>query len=189
MRAFQRTIDNPVTGERVTFLNTAEETGGEFVKSRVELAGRASGTSMHYHLAFTETFEVLGGTLDVCIGGKKGHRILMPGETAVVPRRVHHRFWNSSTQTSVFTIEIRPAQHFEQALRAAFGLARDGKVNKVGIPTNIWELALVFQLAESFLPGAPLFLQKGLFGMLAAIARQRGYDPAFSQYTGAKGVK
>src|SRR5713226_8628559 len=96
-------------------------------------------------VAFTETFEVLEGTLDVCIGGKKGHRILTSGETAVVPRRVHHRFWNSSPQTSVFTIEIRPAQHFEQALRAAFGLAGDGKVNKVGIPTNIWELALIFQ--------------------------------------------
>jgi hypothetical protein len=106
-----------------------------------------------------------------------------------VPRHIYHRFWNSSTQTTVFTIENRPAQHLEQALRAAFGLARDGKVNKVGIPTNIWELALIFQLAESFLPGASLFLQKGLFGVLAAIARQRGYDPAFSQYTQAKDVK
>jgi hypothetical protein len=80
-------------------------------------------------------------------------------------------------------VEMHPARHFEEALRAAFGLARDGRMNHKGIPTNIWELALIFELSESFLPGMPLLLQKRLFGVLAKIARWKGYDPRFSQYT------
>ncbi len=56
-------------------------------------------------------------------------------------------------------------------------------MNHKGIPTNIWELALIFELSESFLPGMPLLLQQGIFGFLAKIARWKGYDPRFSQYT------
>jgi hypothetical protein len=32
-----RTIENPLTGERVTFLATAEETNGEYVRIRIEV--------------------------------------------------------------------------------------------------------------------------------------------------------
>jgi hypothetical protein len=34
----------------------------------------------------------------------------------------------------------------------------------------------------------PLFLQKGIFGALARIARWRGYDPEFSKYTNPEGL-
>ena len=36
------TIENPITGERMTFLTTAQETGGEFAKIKDEIpAGSA----------------------------------------------------------------------------------------------------------------------------------------------------
>jgi hypothetical protein len=57
-----RTIENPVAGERVTFLATAEETNGEYVRIRNETSAGAPGVVMHYHLAFTEAFEVLKGS-------------------------------------------------------------------------------------------------------------------------------
>src|SRR5207248_5971641 len=69
--------------------------------------------------------------------------LLQSGESVHVPLRTHHRFWNRSDQPTIFTGEIRPAQHFEQAMRASFGLAQEGKVNKAGVPTNLWQLALV----------------------------------------------
>ena len=34
----------------------------------------------------------------------------------------------------------------------------------------------------------PLFLQKGIFGALAGVARVLGYDPEFSKYTKPEGV-
>ncbi len=103
--------------------------------------------------------------------------------SAFVPLNTAHRFWNSSTEPVVFEVEIRPARNFEKALRAAFGLVQDGKTNQKAIPKNILELALIYELSESYIVGMPLFLQKGIFGALAILARWRGYDPEFSKYT------
>jgi quercetin dioxygenase-like cupin family protein len=183
MSSLNRTIENPLNGERVTFLTTAQETNGAFVKTVVELLPGSQGQPSHYHLTYTETFEVVEGQLDICLGGKKHHRVLRSGESVHVPLNAVHSFWNSSTEPVRFMVEMRPAGHFEEALRAAFGLARDGRMNHKGIPTNIWELALIFELSESFLPGMPRFFQKRIFGLLAKIARWKGYDTRFSKYT------
>jgi mannose-6-phosphate isomerase-like protein (cupin superfamily) len=178
-----RTIENPLTGERVTFLATAEETNGEYVRIRNETSAGAQGVVMHYHLAYTEAFEVLEGTLDMCVGTKENHLVLAEGESAFVPLNTAHRFWNSSTGRAVFEVEIRPARNFEKALRAHFGLVEEGKTNEKAIPKNIFELALIYELSESYIVGMPLSLQRGIFGALARIARWRGYDPEFSKYT------
>ena len=178
-----RTIENPLTGERVTFLSTAEETGGEYVRIRNETSTGAPGVVMHYHLAYTEAFDVLKGSLDVCVGGKQNHLVLAEGDSVFVPLSTAHRFWNSSTEPVVFEVEIRPARNFEKSLRAAFGLAEDGKTNDKGVPKNLFELALIYELSESYIVGMPLSVQRGIFGALARVARWRGYDPEFSKYT------
>jgi mannose-6-phosphate isomerase-like protein (cupin superfamily) len=185
--ALPRTIENSVGGERVTFLATTEETNGEYVRIRNETSAGARGVVMHYHLAYTEAFEVLEGSLDVCVGTKENHLVLAEGDSAFVPLNTAHRFWNSSTEPVVFEVEIRPARNFEKAIRAQFGLVNDGKTNDKAIPKNILELALIYELSESYIVGMPLFLQKGIFGALAKIARWRGYDPEFSKYTKPEG--
>src|SRR4028119_992769 len=183
-----RTIENPIAGERVTFLATAEETDGEYLRIRNETSAGAQGTVMHYHLAYTEAFEVLKGRLDMCVGSKENHLVLAEGESAFVPLNTAHRFWNSSTEPVVFEVEIRPARNFEKALRAQFGLVQDDKTNQKAIPKNILELALIYELSESYIVGMPLFLQKAIFGALARVARWLGYDPEFSRYTRPDGV-
>ena len=178
-----RTIENSVTGERVSFLSTAEETNGEYVRIRNETSAGAPGVVMHYHLAYTEAFKELEGSLDMCVGSKENHLVLTEDESAYVPLNTVHRFWNSSTEPVVFEVEMKPARNFEKSLRAFFGLAQVGKTNDKGVPKNILELALIYELSESYIVGMPLFLQKGIFGALARIARWRGYDPEFSKYT------
>lgn len=179
----RRVIENPVTGERLTFLAIAEETGGELLRVKSELPAGSPGVPMHYHLAFTERFEVLEGRLDMCVGGKKNHIVLTAGQSAFAPLYTPHRFWNGSAEPVVFVGEIRPARKMEKSLRAAHGLARDGKTNKKGVPTNPFELALLYELSESYIVGMPLSLQKSVFGALAKVARWRGYDPEFTRYT------
>jgi mannose-6-phosphate isomerase-like protein (cupin superfamily) len=183
-----RTIENPVTGERVKFLATAKETNGEYVRIRNETAAGAPGVVLHYHLTYTEAFKVLEGSLDMCVGSKENHRVLTEDESAYVPLNTVHRFWNSSTEPVVFEVEIRPARNFEKSLRAAFGLAEDGKTNDKGVPKNILELALIYEHSESYIVDMPLFLQKAIFEALARIARWRGYDPEFSKYTKPEGL-
>ena len=184
-----RPVENPLSGERVTFLATAEETDGEYMRIRNETSAGAQGVVMHYHLAYTEAFEVLeGALLDVCVGGKENHLVLAQGESVFVPPNTAHRFRNSSTSPVVFEVEIRPARNFEKSIRAQLGLVEDGKTNDKAIPKNILELALLYELSESYVAGMPLSLQKGIFGALARVARWLGYDPEFSRYTKPDGV-
>ncbi|MDQ4071907.1 MAG: cupin domain-containing protein [Actinomycetota bacterium] len=169
-------------GTRHTFLVTGEETAGEYVRVKTELPPRAPGPPMHFHLAYTESFEMVEGRLDLCVG-RRNHVVLTRGQSALAPLEVPHRFWNATDEPTVFEAEIRPAGNFEKSIRAADGMARDGKTNDKGVPKNLFELALVYELSESYLVGMPLFLQTRLFGLLASIARRRGYDPEFSRYT------
>ncbi len=74
-----RTIENPVTGERFTFLTTAEETDGELLKIKAEIPAGTPGVPLHYHLTFTEGFEVLEGRLDLRVG--EDHLVLSSGES------------------------------------------------------------------------------------------------------------
>jgi mannose-6-phosphate isomerase-like protein (cupin superfamily) len=177
----ERTIENPVTGERYTSLATAEETNGELLKVKAEIPAGTPGVPLHYHLTFTEGFEVLEGRLDLLVG--EGHLVLGSDESAMVPLGTAHRFWNAGSKPAIFEAEIRPARKMEQSLRAMVGLARDGKTDDRGVPKNIFELALLYELSESYIVGMPLFLQRGVFGILARLARGRGYDPEFSRYT------
>ena len=179
MTTLDRVIENPVVKETVTFVKTGEETNGEYLYLKTELAPYGEAP-MHYHVTFTETFEVLEGEVNVVIAGE--HKVLKAGQSTLVPLKAHHRFFSTSEMPTTFMNEIRPARQFEQALRVAYGLARDGKTNAQAIPTNLWHLALVFQLSESYLPGLPLSLQKGIFGVLASMARRLKKDKDFEKY-------
>ena len=124
------------------------------------------------------------GELNVNVGGDKSdNRILKVGEKAVAPINTWHRWWNEGDKTAAVIIEVRPAQNFEASIRAAFGLMSDGKTNNMGIPKNIWELALIFELAESYTRSIPIPVQLSIFGFLGRLARKLGYDPNFSRYT------
>ena len=177
-RVAARVLENPVIGDRVTFLKTAAETNGEYLLERLELAPRG-GTVLHYHLTFAETFEVLEGRLNVDLDGRR--LVLVPGDRLVVPAKAPHRFYSTSDEPVTFTIECRPARRMEQATRIAYGLARDGRTNAKAIPRNIWEMAVVFDLGESYLVGLPRVVQQALFGTLARIARWLGVERALEE--------
>lgn len=183
-----RAFENPITGEKVTFLVTAEETRGEYARVRCDVPAGVQGPPLHYHLGYTESFEVVEGRLDMCVGSKENHVVLEEGQSAFVPPGVPHRFWNPSDEPVVFDAEVRPPQAWVKAGQAMRGLAADGKLNDKGIPKNLFELALIFQLSDIYMTGLALFLQKAIFGTMARMARWRGYDPEFSRYTKPKGA-
>lgn len=174
-----RVIENPVLKDRITFLKTTAETGGEFLLIQVELAP-GGGIPVHYHTTFTEKFEVVEGRLDMVVAGQ--HVVLKAGESVAVPLQTSHRFYNSFDVPVMFIMEARPALTFEQSLRVSYGLARDGKTTAQGIPKNPLLLGLHFQLAETYLPVIPLFVQKAGGGLLAFVGRLLGQDKAFKKY-------
>lgn len=150
-----RTIVNPVNGDKVTFLKTSAETGGEVTLCELEVFPYAQGNSempLHYHRSYTETFRVLEGELTV--NTDKETMILKSGESATIPIRTPHSFSNESSAPVKAILEISPGNEgFEKSLCILYGLATDGKVNKNGLPKSITDMALSMTMGEVRLRG------------------------------------
>lgn len=174
-----RVIENPVNGEKVTFIKTGAETNDEYLLAQVELQPHGK-IPAHYHTHFTERFKVLEGELSLEVDKKK--IVLHEGEEITVKSPQVHRFYNTSGKAVIFENELRPAGNFEKAARVGDGLVADGKGNKQGLPKNIFHLALIFDWIGSYFPGVPAGLQKAIFGSLAKIARWRGMDKELEKY-------
>lgn len=169
-----RTIENPLVQDRVTFITTAAESGGSFEYVEVELAP-GGGVDLHYHLAFTEHFEAVDGVLHLELD--RLYRVLHPGQAASAPPGSLHRFFNPGNEKIIFRVKVAPARRFEQMLRISYGLARDGKVRgKTGIPRNVLDLSVIFELGETYMNGIPIGLQKGIIGILYRIAKWHGVE-------------
>ncbi|WP_225977518.1 cupin domain-containing protein [Nostoc sp. CENA543] len=171
-------IVNPVTGDRMTIL----ESGEAYAKIRFDLPPHAKGSPLHYHTQMSETFTVIAGCLRMEIGQKGNWRTLYAGESLHVPAGVHHSFHNPCDHWVAFTSENQPATGFEQFIRGMYGLAIDGKVNHEGMPTNLLQLALLLKKADLVIVGIPLFVQTLLIGMLEKLAQGMKVERSLAKY-------
>jgi mannose-6-phosphate isomerase-like protein (cupin superfamily) len=165
-------IHNSVTGEDVTFL----EVNSLQTRARFTLPPHAQGVFLHVHTTFTETFQILEGRLDMIVGEPKYPFVLHAGQRRTVPLRAVHRFWNSSDQPVVFEVEVLPARHLAETLDTLFALANAGGAKADGSPRGLFDLAIIGQLSESYLPGPPVWLQRAVFAVIAGIARVVGHQ-------------
>ncbi|MEK5276651.1 MULTISPECIES: hypothetical protein [Paenibacillus] len=67
----EQTVKNKVTGEQITFLETAKDTNGEYLLIEVALPPFGKGPPLHIHDQFEEQFEVITGKLTVTLGKTK----------------------------------------------------------------------------------------------------------------------
>jgi mannose-6-phosphate isomerase-like protein (cupin superfamily) len=169
-------IEHPVTGERITFLQTAEETNGEYALLDLHVKPHGFVAAPHVHPRLQETFEIREGTFTFVIDGE--NREVRPGEGATVPAGAPHAWWNSGhEEEGVAVVEFRPALKAEEFFETFFGLAKDGKVSpKTGLPNLLW-LAVILRSYSDFiyLAKPPLAVQRAIFTPLAAVGRLLGY--------------
>jgi quercetin dioxygenase-like cupin family protein len=173
-----QTIENPLTGERVTFLRTAADTDGESVLVDVGVKPGGAVAAAHVHPYQTERFEVRVGTLEFRLGRRK--IVARAGDVVTVePRRVHS-FRNTGEDEARFVAEVSPALSFESFLETMFGLAADGKTNKRGMP-NPLRLAVIakahFDLVR--LPYVPAPLQRAALAVGAALGSAAGCESEY----------
>lgn len=174
-----RTVRNPVINDEVTFLQTAEETGGAYAGVRVMLAP-GGGNDLHFHLDYVEEFQSVEGTLTIECDGQR--LALQPGQRATAPIGSRHRFANDTDRPIIFVAKITPARQFEETIRIAYGLASEGKVNKAGLPKNLLQLALLFAIGGTYPAAMPLWLQRAIFSPLVKLARWRKIERTFDKY-------
>ncbi|MGH2997338.1 MAG: cupin domain-containing protein [Gaiellaceae bacterium] len=172
------TIENPVTGERLTFIRTGRETNGEAVV--IEVAVRPGGfvAAAHVHPNQSERFEVVSGTLGMKAGREKLE--LGPGETVTVVPGTPHKFWNAGDDEVRFVTEVRPALQFASLIETMFGLAADGKTNRKGMP-NPLRLAVIANAHFGVvrLPFPPAWAQKAGLALGAPLGRLLGYGATY----------
>ncbi|GAA3987149.1 cupin domain-containing protein [Mucilaginibacter dorajii] len=114
-------------------LITSAETSKESVLEMNILPGEK--TPWHYHTLFSETFEILKGTLEV--GNGKGFHHLRQGDITTIQPNEKHCYHNTSTAECIVKVTLNPGnKNFEHSLFILKGLAKDGLASAAGTPKN-----------------------------------------------------
>lgn len=178
----ERTVTNKVTGEQITFLETAKDTNGEYLLIEVALPPHGKGPPLHIHDRFEEEFEVISGKLTVTLGQTK--HVLKAGDRRIAPLKTPHTFTNNDDDPVVFRVRLTPPSKFEQSVRIHYGLMDDGLTDEKGNPKSLAQTALVLTLQNTLIAGIPLWLQRYFFGLVVKRARKKGAYAALEKYTG-----
>jgi quercetin dioxygenase-like cupin family protein len=175
-------LENPAAGDRLVFLRTAAETGGELLEYELEFVPSGFAVRDHLHPRQEERHEVLEGSLGIVVDGND--RRLGESDVQIVPVGTRHRIYKTQDAPIRARFALRPALDSEVLLETLFGLARAGKVGKSGNPSPL-QLAVIFdEFAELGRPAKPPpAVQKLIFSPLAALGRARGYRARYPEYS------
>jgi quercetin dioxygenase-like cupin family protein len=134
-----QTLENPVTGERFTFRETAATTGGELLAFELGLRPGGAVPIPHVHPIQTERFEVRAGIMRFRIGFR--HVLAEPGDVVEVEPGVLHGFANVGEREARVSVEVRPALAMEEMFAEVVAMAEAGRMGRGGMPRNLLDLA------------------------------------------------
>jgi quercetin dioxygenase-like cupin family protein len=140
-------------------------------------------TPRHYHTLFSETFEILKGTLEVGVG-KNIHQ-LKQGDIATIKPKEKHYYHNVSQEECIIKAILNPGnKNFENSLFILKGLAKDGLASAAGTPGKFSDLALFVYLNNSKMGGIQKIAEP-LFNWVAKAAIKKGrLDELIKKYCG-----
>jgi quercetin dioxygenase-like cupin family protein len=175
-----QTLENPVTGERFTFTDTAASTGGELLAFELALRPGGAVPIPHVHPVQTERFAVTAGTMRFRVGLRTVRA--QAGEVLEVAPGVLHAFANDTDEEARMHVEVRPALAMEEMFADVIAMAEAGGMTARGLPRNLLDLALLARTydAEAHAPFLGRTLQRVLLAPLVALAglRDRAPEPA-----------
>jgi len=143
-----QTLENPVTGERFTFTDTAASTGGELLAFELVVAGL-----MRFRLGLRR-------------------RLAGPGDVVEVAPGVVHGFANAGEDEARVRVEVRPALAMEAMLAEVVAMAQAGRMTRRGLPRNLRDLAVLARTydREAHAPLLSVGLQRLLLAPLVLSA-------------------
>jgi quercetin dioxygenase-like cupin family protein len=171
-------LNNPISGEQITFRRTAADTNGELLAIDLELAPDGHVPGAHVHPIQEERFEVTQGTMRF----RRGLKTITAraGDTVLVPPKTVHRFENAGNTPARVRVEVRPALKMEELFETTVALAREGRTTATGLPNPI-ELALFMREfeAEVKAPFVPAPAMRAIMAPLLWLARRRKLDSRY----------
>jgi mannose-6-phosphate isomerase-like protein (cupin superfamily) len=181
-------LENPITGERATILELPYQNSERRVAAELlaRVGARVAGEHRH-PTPFIERFTGLDGELTVKRNGKTS--TLRQGESATIESNEWHDWWNATDRDIRVRVEMTPGERFLLMIETFFGLARAGQTDAKGMP-HLLQLALSSrEFSDVIIFRSPPFtVQRALFGILAPIARWRGYRATYPEFSRTIGV-
>ena len=175
------TIDNPVSGERITFIQTAADTAGELLEFELELS--ADG-----RVPRARTSTPSRRNASMCSRGtmtfpaRDAEKIVAAaGETVVVPAGPRAQSSpNGGEGVARARVEVVPALDMEDLLTTTTELALEGRVRRSGMPKPLHLALFVSRFrSEVRAPFPPAWMVRALMSPLAAVARARGHHARY----------
>lgn len=182
-------IENPVTGERITFLETSEDTGGELLRFEYVLPPGFS-IPEHVHPKQEERHEIVSGTLRGRVGGQE--RDYREGQRVIGAANLPHAWRNPSAEEELRLVsELRPALHMQSLIETSYGVMRDWKANKTGTPRYLLQIAVLVDEAKNdfYFTGVPMPVRRTLLKFLtpfAFVGRRLGYGAGRPKHGGTE---
>jgi uncharacterized protein len=173
-------LENPITGERIVFRQTARETGGRRLVIDHILPPHTGTFAEHVQLNQEECFEILSGTATYRLNGVQS--TAHAGEVILVPCGVPHRNpWNESDQEMVFRHETSPDLGSEIFFESLFSLAQDGKTNRKGEVSALQLFTIGAGLeSQTYVTNIPISVQRVMIPLLGTVGRWLGYPTRYS---------
>jgi quercetin dioxygenase-like cupin family protein len=174
-------LDNPVTGERVVMLTDPEVHPEKVLVAHLFVRPGGRVALAHRHPTIVERFHVMRGKVGFLIGEEE--RLLGPGDSAEVPAGELHDWWQVGDEEAEVVVEVTPGDRFVEMVGTFFGLARDGKSDRKGVPRPL-QLAVTATAYRDVMVVAspPPAVQGVLFGVLAPLGRRLGRRPYYPEY-------
>ena len=166
------TLENPVTGERFTFTDTAASTGGDLLAFELALRPGGAVPIPHVHPIQTERFEVVAGLMRFRLGLRLRRRLAGPGDVVEVAPGVIHGFANAGEVQARVRVEVRPALAMEEMLAEVVAMAQGGRMTRRGLPRSLRDLAVLARTydREAHAPLLTVGLQRLLLAPLVLSA-------------------
>lgn len=182
-----QTFDNPVTGERVVMLTDPDDHPEGVLVAHLFVKPGGRVAAPHFHPTLRERFHVLAGQVGFRIGEEE--RQLGPGEAAEVPAGTVHDWWQVGPDEAEVVAEVDPGARFVEMVGTIFGLARDGKSDRRGLPRPL-QLAVTASAYQDtmVIVSPPPALQRIVFAVLAPLGRALGRRPVYEQYLSTSDV-
>jgi len=165
------TIENPFSGERITFLEMPNEANGDLLRFDWRIPPGFS-IPEHVHIRQEERHEIVSGTLRGRVGDRQ--RDFGSGERIIGPAGVPHAWRNPSDDEALRIVsELQPALGFEALLEYSFDIARGLKTDRMGIPKHLLRIFILLDESggEFYPTGIPMPVWRTFLTLVAALAR------------------
>lgn len=114
-------VVNRATGERIRFMLTAADTGGELLVMEDHWTRPGHVVPRHVHPGIEERWTVIEGRVAYSVDGVE--TVAGPGDSVVAPPGVPHSARDAGDGEVVVRIVMRPALRWEDFVRQLFALA------------------------------------------------------------------